>query len=298
MDDFPKEKTSHTGNTGKPVSSDLNVADYAMNYAKILHSFFRDTIPDNKFWDSDDAARYFAELVTDVLNAQASTSDHAKLANHLYEVNGSKDSKQAIKRMATDTPFASIAHKISEVNHKHGPGWGAWLAGLLIPVVAPLGAFFGQSEAQTPAPEPIAVVLTEEAPARDVLPIPVRVDIGLGNEASKSITYETTTVDVSTSGTPAPASRPAPMAANAGTPISVTYDTADGGHSLTITGPQGDVEVITNILRNFSPAEFDKLSPEQQHTLAQRVFVEMGKIHSQQAVEPASARITLAASPH
>jgi hypothetical protein len=248
--------------------------------------------------DGTDAGLSSRLLVTDVLNAPASASDHAQLADHLYAVNHSKDPQQAINRIAKETPFATVAHKISEVNHKHGPGWGAWLAGLLLPVVLPLGALFGQSTPQVLPFQSVPVVVTEEVVTRDAPLTYAPVNIVSSNEVPTPLTYEMPTGNSPTGSTPlvpVPAGS-APVIPNAETPITVTYDTAHSGQSLTITGPPYDVEVISNILHNFSPAAFDQLSPEQQHALAQRIFAEIGNIHSQQPVAPVSAQITLAAS--
>jgi hypothetical protein len=288
----PELKASHTDDTGIPHQWTLNVPGYATSYAKIFRSFPPDTMPDAKFWNSDEAAQHFAELVAEALKAQASPSDHAELATHLYEVskNPQQDPQQAINRMASGTKFASIAHKISEVNHKHGPGWGAWLAALLIPIVAPLG---GQSAQPVPAPSPATPVLVEETSTGDVAP-----SQPLTGRLAAPLTDETIQALMPAGGmSPAPALGSSPVNVSAETPVAVTYNTAEGGQSLTITGPSSEVEVISNILRSFSPAAFNQLSPEQQHALAQRIFTEMGQLHSQQAVTAASARITLAGPP-
>lgn len=142
---------------GKVLWSPLaatNPSDYAVDYSKILHAFFPDTVPDTEFLNSDDAARYFAELVGAVLSAQASASDHATLVSNLNAVKNNEDTELATDRIAHETPFVSVAEKIREANHKHGPSWGAWLAGVAIPIVLPLSGIFGPSAQPAPPSRP------------------------------------------------------------------------------------------------------------------------------------------------
>jgi hypothetical protein len=157
-DDLPQGWIFGTDGPAKLVARDGKLFDYAVDYSKILHAFFPDTIPDTEFLDSDDAARYFAELVGAVLSASASASDHAALLSNLDAVRNNEDAELATDRIAHETPFASVAEKIREANHKHGPSWGAWLAGIVIPIVLPLSGILGSSAQPTSPPQPSAVV--------------------------------------------------------------------------------------------------------------------------------------------
>jgi hypothetical protein len=223
-------------------------ASEELDYSKLLHSFFPDTIPDDKFLNSDDAARYFAEFLRDVLNTQASTGDYANLAGQLEKVKNNEGAQEATDRIGNGTPFTSVADKIHEVNHQHGPGWGAWLAGLAIPVVLQLSGWLGQSPPPTPPPEQQIII---------------------------SVNSE----DVPT--VPAPAPTPASAAINL---LRATENTTESTYSLAdrLTGPP-DVTVIINILRNLGSSQFNQLSSQQQYKFTQRMFAEMGKIVSQQS---------------
>ena len=128
-DDLPQGWIFETDGPAKLVARDGKLFDYAVDYSKILHAFFPDTIPDTEFLDSDDAARYFAELVGAVLNASASPSDHAALVSNLDAVRKNEDAELATDRIAHETPFVSVAEKIREANHKHGPSWGSVASG-------------------------------------------------------------------------------------------------------------------------------------------------------------------------
>jgi hypothetical protein len=231
-------------------SSDASITDTGtseeLDYSKLLHSFFPDTIPDDEFLNSDDAARYFAELIRDVLNTQASTSDYANLAGQLEKVKSNEDAQEATDRIANETPFTSVANKIHEANHQHGPGWGAWLAGLAIPIVLQLSGWLGQTPPPTAPPEPIAVSATYQ----DLPTVPP----------------------------------PAPTRAFAAFTLRATENTTESTYSVAqrLTGPP-DVSVIINILGHLGPSQTDQLSPQQQYKFAQRMLAEMGKIVSSQS---------------
>jgi hypothetical protein len=144
---------------------DVNTSEEELDYSKLLHSFFPDTIPDDRFLSSDDAARYFAEFIRDILNTQASSLELANLAGQLEKVKSNEDAQGATDRIANETPFTNVAKKIHEVNHKHGPGWGSYIAGLAVPIVLQLSGWLGQTQPPAPPPEPIPIsVIYEGAP--------------------------------------------------------------------------------------------------------------------------------------
>jgi hypothetical protein len=227
---------------------DVNTSEEELDYSKLLHSFFPDTIPDDRFLSSDDAARYFAEFIRDILNTQASSLELANLAGQLEKVKSNEDAQGATDRIANETPFTNVAKKIHEVNHKHGPGWGSYIAGLAVPIVLQLSGWLGQTQPPAPPPEPIPIsVIYEGAPT-----------------------------------VPGPAPAPASIVFR-GT-VRATENTAESTYSTapSLTGPP-DVSVVINVLRHLGPSQTAQLSLQQQYQFAQRMFAEMGKMVSHQS---------------
>jgi hypothetical protein len=71
----------------------------------------------------------------------------------------------AVGRVKQGTRFRHLVRKAHGTYHEHPPSWGAWLAGIIIPVMIPLGNLFGQSPPPArPVEMPVVVHESSDPP--------------------------------------------------------------------------------------------------------------------------------------
>jgi hypothetical protein len=90
-------------------------------------------------------------------NKKSQRSDLTAVVNErvdelLSQALSEQSTKAAAESIKEGRRFRGALRKAHIWVHEHPPGWGAWVAGLLIPIVAPLGSLLGQS---APPPRPV-----------------------------------------------------------------------------------------------------------------------------------------------
>ena len=100
----------------------------------------------------------YNQIVRYVINTHASPEDYARLATQLHQVVTDEDVQNAAERIEKEHLFKHIGHKIRTADREHAPGWDAWVAGVIIPVVLPLSGLLGRTAPPPPLPEVVPVV--------------------------------------------------------------------------------------------------------------------------------------------
>jgi hypothetical protein len=109
------------------------------------------------------------ETEIDLLDSDVEKLARARIDHLLSQAVSEQGAKPATRRVRKSTRFRRGVHRAHDWVHEHPPGWGAVVAGIIIPVVIPLNTLFGQGP---PPPKPIEQQIVIQESGEPPIPHP------------------------------------------------------------------------------------------------------------------------------